>query len=107
MNDHYDKLLERLAATVPAAGRLSRGDLYDLVRAVEVLAIERPNPDGLWTLHRAATYLGLDPTAAERLLRTADAPRPMTAPDDPPIWRARDIYRWLDQHRPHALRAVA
>jgi hypothetical protein len=73
MNDHYDKLLERLAATVPVANRISRGDLYDLARAVEVLAIERPNPDGLWTLHRVATYLGLDLDAAERVLRSAAA----------------------------------
>ena len=103
MDAHYDSLLERLAAVVPVAGRVSRGDLYDLVRAVEVLAIERPNPDQLWPLHRVSAYLGLDPVLTERLLEAPGAPQPLPGAR---VWRAADIYRWLDNHGRRNLKAV-
>lgn len=106
MNITYDLLLERLAAVSPAASRISRGDLFDLVRAIEVLAIERPNPDQLWTLNRVATYLGLDAVLAQRLLAAPGAPQPLTG-HQAEVWRAKDIYRWLDQHGKANLKAVA
>ncbi len=106
LQTHYDALLERLAAVTPAANRVSRGDLYDIVRAVEVLAVERPNPDQLWTLRRIATYLGLDQVQTERLLAAPGGPQPMTG-EQIKAWRARDIYRWLDQHGSANLKAVA
>jgi hypothetical protein len=96
LQTHYDALLERLAAVTPAANRVSRGDLYDLVRAIEVLAIERPNPDQLWTLRRVATHLGLDQVQTERLLTAPGGPQPLTG-DRVQVWRAKDIYRWLDR----------
>lgn len=106
METHYDSLLERLAAVTPAANRVSRGDLFDIVRAVEVLAVERPNPDQLWTLRRIATYLGLDQVQTERLLAAPGGPQPMTG-EQIKAWRAKDIYRWLDGHGRANLKAVA
>jgi hypothetical protein len=103
MDAHYDSLLERLATVVPIAGRVSRGDLYDLVRAIKVLAIERPNPDQLWPLHRVSAYLGLDPVLTERLLEAPGAPQPLPGAH---VWRAADIYRWLDNHGRRNLKAV-
>lgn len=97
MDTHHDWLLERLAVVTPAASRVSRGDLLDIVRAVEVLAIERPSPDGLWTLRRAATYFGLDQLQTERLLEAPGGPPPLVG-DRTQVWRAKDIYRWLDNH---------
>lgn len=106
VDTHHDWLLERLAVATPAANRVSRCDLYDIVRAVEVLSIERPHPDQLWTLRRLATYLGLDQLAVERLLAAPGAPQPLTG-ERTKVWRARDIYRWLDQHGRTNLQAVA
>lgn len=105
MQTHYDDLLERLAAVTPAANRVSRGDLYDIVRAVEVLAVERPNPDQLWTLRRVATCLGLDQVQTERLLKAPGGPQPMTG-DRINVWRAKDIYRWLDAHSRSGIKVV-
>jgi len=106
MQTHYDWLLERLAAVTPAANRVAGNDLYDIVRAVEVLAVERPNPDQLWSLRRVASYLGLDQLQTERLLAAPGAPQPMTG-EKTKVWLARDIYRWLDRHGRPNLKAVA
>lgn len=106
MAAHYDTLIQRLAAVLPVASRISRADLFDLIRAIEVLAIERPNPDQLWTIHRVASHLGLDAVIAERLLEAPGAPQPMTGANAE-VWRAKDIYRWLDGHGRANLKAVA
>ena len=106
MAAHYDQLIQRLAAVLPVTNRISRADLFDLIRAIEVLAIERPNPDQLWTIYRVASHLGLDPVIAERLLAAPGAPQPMTG-DDAEVRRAKDIYRWLDGHGRANLKAVA
>jgi len=103
MDMMYDALLERLAALLPAANRLTRHDLIELIRAVEVLAIERPSPDQLWTLARVAMYLGIDQKQAGRLLRGPGAPSPLGES----LWRAGDIYRWLDTRQRVNLRVVS
>ena len=90
MDTHYDTLIQRLAAVLPVAGRISRADLFDLIRAIEVLAVERPHPDQLWTLYRVSSHLGLDPLIAERLLEAPGAPQPMTG-SNAKAWRAKDI----------------
>ena len=105
MNQNYDALLKRLAAVTPAASRVTRGDLFDLVRAIEVLAVERPNPDQLWSVHRVGSYLGIDALTAERLLAAPGAPQPMTG-HLIELWRAKDIYLWLDGHGARNVKAV-
>lgn len=103
MNTTFDQQLERIAAVCPATNKLDRAELFDLVRAVEVLVVERPSPDQLWTLGRLSTYLGLDPMLTEHLMEQPGAPQPF----DENIWRAADIYRWLDAHGRASLKAVA
>ena len=98
MNMTYELFLKRLAAAVPAVGRLSYGDLYDLVRAVEVLGLERPCPDHLWPLLRIAAHLGLDLTQAEQAMADPAAPQPITG-HEVRLWKAGDIYAWIDRHR--------
>jgi hypothetical protein len=107
MDSHYEKLLERVAAVTPTASKLTRGDLYDLVRVVEVLAIERPNPDQLWTVHRIGSYLGIDALTVERLFKAPGSPQPLEGDRGVKVWRAKDVYRWLDQHGKANLKMVA
>lgn len=97
MDANYERLMERVAAVCPAASRISRGDLYDLIRAVEVLAVQRPCPDQVWTIHRIAAYLGIDAVTVERLFKKSGGPEPIEGDRGVKVWRAKDVYEWIDR----------
>ena len=87
---------QRAATALPAVARLPRTQLYELFRLTEMVTRERPPPDALWTLYQIAAFLGVDYAQARRLMAKPDAPRPFDPEER--LWRAGDLYRWLD-HR--------
>jgi predicted DNA-binding transcriptional regulator AlpA len=105
MDARLDDLTERLAAVVPAAAKLRREEIEDLVKAIEALHLVRPNPDQLWTLRRIALYTGLDDVILGRLLKAPDAPQPIVG-DRAKAWRARDVFAWIDRQSRPSLRVV-
>jgi hypothetical protein len=106
MDARLDDVIERMAAVVPAARKLYRHELEDLIKAIEAFHLVRPNPDQLWTLRRIGLYLGVDDVILQRLLRAPDAPQPFVGERGTKAWRARDIYAWLDRKSRSALRVV-
>lgn len=105
MDARLDHLTERLAAVVPAAGKLQREELEDIIKAIEALHLARPNPDELWTPRRIALYTGLDEVLVNRLLKSADAPQPIVG-ERVKVWRARDVFAWIDRQNRPSLRVV-
>ena len=99
-------LIDRLIETVPAARKLQRPELTDLAQAVQVLSLERPPPDQLWTLPAMAQYLEVDLRTMRRLAKSKDFPLPVDAEWGGQVWKARDLYTWLDGTGRSQLRLV-
>lgn len=96
MNTRLDETIQRLALAVPVANRIRRDDLEDLIRALEVIHYERPHPDHLWSPYRVALYLGLDVEKTRRMLKGPGGPAPIIGEAGLRLYRARDIFAWLD-----------
>jgi hypothetical protein len=89
---------KRLVALMPEAAEISYDNLVELVRLAEALMLVRPHEDAIWTSQRAARYLDITLKHYDELMQQPGAPRPLVERYGLTLWRAGDLFAFLDRH---------